>query len=75
MDAASQDKKIAEASNRLEQETRELAGRSEKLGEEINSVREDFRRKRNDTDVVGLPPEPERQDEVASERDESDPAA
>lgn len=71
MDAASQDQNVAEAGKRLERETQELAGRSEKLGGEIDSVREDFRRKRNDTDVVGLPPEPEREEELTATTEET----
>jgi len=33
--------------------------RAQELGSEIEAVREDFKRKRNNSDVVGLPPEPE----------------
>lgn len=45
--------------DRLEREIGQMENRSEQLGTEINAVREDFKRKRNDADVVGLPPEPE----------------
>lgn len=40
-----------------------MEARADELGDEINHVREDFRRKRNDQDVVGLPPEPEQERE------------
>lgn len=36
-----------------------MEAHAEQLGDKIESVRQDFRNKRNDQDVVGLPPEPE----------------
>jgi hypothetical protein len=53
------ERRVAEVSERLERQTDEMQTRADKLGDHIESVRQDFTRKRNDTDVVGLPPTPE----------------
>jgi hypothetical protein len=63
------DRRVAEAAERLERQTDEMQARSDRLADHIDSVRQDFLRKRNDTDVVGLPPTAERSEELAADPD------
>jgi hypothetical protein len=53
-----QDREVQRAVRELEQEAEERQERADKLGADIDSVRQEFGRKRNDESVPGLPPEP-----------------
>lgn len=61
----------------LDRQARQMGERTEELDTEINSVRQEFQRKRNDPNTPGLPPEPEAEREQTPEsspdRDEQPP--
>jgi hypothetical protein len=63
-------RKVDKTGAGLEQQVDDMENRSAELGSEIQSVRDDFKRKRNDSDVVGLPPEPEVAREKTADPDE-----
>lgn len=55
--ASDDDAAVRAAADQLEREAREMERRSGELQGEIDSVRNDVRRKRNDPSIPGLPPE------------------
>jgi hypothetical protein len=54
-----EERELTKTADRLEHEADEMQARTEKLDHDIESVRQDFRQKRNDDNVPGVPPEPE----------------
>lgn len=67
--SAGKDREVSEAARGFERQTDQMQAQSEKLREEIDATRQDFRRKRNDPDVVGLPPEPEKLRELSAQHE------
>jgi hypothetical protein len=57
----------------LDQGADEMEKHAGELNSEIDSVRQEFQRRRNDENVPGLPPEPETEDEKATEESPGDP--
>jgi hypothetical protein len=48
-----------ELADQLERDARRLEHRADELGEEIGQARQDRKRKRDDRNIDGAPPEPE----------------
>jgi hypothetical protein len=64
MDASEDPQKLGE---HLEQDVDRLERGADELGREIDDVRQDWRRKRNDSSVPGAPPLPDDEPEAESE--------
>lgn len=63
-----------ELSDELERQAATMRGQSERLGEEVESVRADWERKRQDPKIPGAPPrEDPGEDEAESEQEPETP--
>ncbi len=51
-------REVQKSGQELEKEAGEMKDRTEELGSDIDTVRQEFERRRNDPNVSGLPAEP-----------------
>jgi hypothetical protein len=69
-------RKLRKAARELDHRAGDMEERTNELGADIDSVRQEFHRRRNDDRVPGLPPEPEAVEEQAGDSSkEISPAA
>ncbi|HWE34486.1 MAG TPA: hypothetical protein VG410_13425 [Solirubrobacteraceae bacterium] len=68
-----EDQEPDKLADELEHQTNRLERSADELGHEIEDVRSDWKRKRNDPNVPGAPPEQEPADEDAPSEPEDQP--
>jgi hypothetical protein len=68
MDSAKRPERVPDQLAReLERETGHLEQHAKELGKEIDDVRQDWKRKRNDPNIPGAPPEEEPDEDAPAE--------
>ncbi len=70
-DSEEQVREVQKAIHDREKDADQMEKHAGELNSEIDSVRQEFQRRRNDDNVSGLPPEPEAAEEKAGETPES----
>jgi archaellum component FlaD/FlaE len=61
-------RQVRRAQHELERDADQMGERADRLGHEIERTREQFRARRNDENVPGLPPEPEVEEDLEERR-------